>query len=91
MAEEKQYTNVPKTSEVKKTQLDNSELFLIVNAEDKYRISLANHWVTKQEFNTPEEAQAYIDSKPWDLIMNIAGVIAQFAIQEIVNNNNENK
>lgn len=85
MAQEKEYSNIPNLGEVKKSQLDSTELFLIVNVEDKYRIALANHWVTKKEFNTPEEAQAYIDQKPWELIMNMAGVIAQFAIEEAKN------
>lgn len=83
---EKQYSKVPKTSEPKVSQLDSSETFLIVNVEDKWRIGVSGRWVTKKIFNSYEEAQAYIDSKPWDLIMNLAGLIAEYIIKEINNN-----
>ena len=81
----KEYTNTPKMSEVKKTELDENNVFLIVNVEDKYRIALGEHWVTKQIFDTPEEAQKYINSKPWELLMNVAAVMAKFVNSELNN------
>ena len=79
----KEYTNTPKMGEVKKTELDENEVFLIVNVEDKYQIALGEHWVTKQIFNTPEEAQQYINQKPWELLMNMAAVMAKFVNKEL--------
>lgn len=79
----KEYTNTPKMGEVKKTELDENNVFLIVNVEDTYRIALGEHWVTKQVFKTPEEAQKYINSKPWELLMNMAAVMAKFVNQEL--------
>lgn len=78
----KGYTNVPKTTEVVKNQLDESGTFMIVNVENEWRIGMAGRWLTKKTFRTPEEAQQYINSKPWELIMNLAGSIAEYAIQE---------
>lgn len=82
---EKKYTNVPDMGEVKKTELDQNDIFLIVNVEEKYRIALGEHWVTKKIFNTPEEAQAYIDAKPYELLMNVAAVMAKFVYSELKN------
>ena len=81
----KEYSNTPKMGEVQKNQLDNSGTFMIINVEDKWRIGMANRWMTKEVFNTAEEAQKYIDSKPWELIMNLAGTIAEY----VKNNNNQ--
>lgn len=79
----KEYSNTPKMGEVKKSQLDESGNFLIVNIEDKYRIALGEHWATKEVFQTPEEAQKYINLKPWELLMNMAAVMAKFVYNEI--------
>lgn len=80
---EENYSNVPEMGQVKKTELDRNDLFLIVNVEDTYRIALGEHWVTKEVFKTPEEAQAYIDAKPYELLMNLAAVMAKFVYNEI--------
>lgn len=79
----KEYTNTPTLTEVKKNQLDVSGTFMIVNIEEKWRIGIANRWMTNKIFNTAKEAEEYIQSKPWDLIMNLAGTIAEY-----VKNNN---
>lgn len=73
----KEYTNTPKLVNQAKSQLDTNELFLIVNIEDKWRIGLPGRWVTRQIFNSREEAQAYIDQKPWEMIMAVASVMAE--------------
>lgn len=84
----KGYTNVPKTTEVVKNQLDESGNFMIVNVEDQWRIGMAGRWMTTKKFKTPEEAQQYINSKPWELIMNLAGSIAEYVVQEAQKANN---
>lgn len=93
MAEKKEYSNTPKVGEIKKTQIDNNELFMIVNKEDNYYVGILNHLISKRTFKSPEEAQEYIDSKPWELIFNVAGVIAEYAIDEKMaeKTNNTNK
>lgn len=84
----KKYSNIPQLGETVKNQLDESGTFLIVNVEDWYRIALGEHWVTKTKFKTPEEAQEYINQKPWELLMNMAAVMAKYVINET---NNQNK
>lgn len=84
MEEKKEYSNTPQIGEIKKTQIDNNELFMIVNREDNYYVGILNNLISKRAFKTPEEAQEYIDRKPWELIFNVAGVIAEYALQEKV-------
>lgn len=79
-AAEKKYSKVPQLGEPVKNQLDQSGTFMIVNVEDKWRIGMSGRWLTQEKFNTPEEAEAYIASKPWDLIMNLAGFIAEYVV-----------
>lgn len=79
----KEYTNVPQLGEPVKNQLDKSGTFMIVNVEDKWRIGMSGRWMTMEKFNSPEEAEAYIASRPWDLIMNLAGFIAEYVINKI--------
>lgn len=76
----KEYTNVPETTKPVVSELDTTETFMIVNIEDKWRIGMNGRWITKKAFNSKEEAQNYINEKPWDLIMNLAGVIAEFVV-----------
>ena len=76
----KEYTNVPKTTEAVVSELDTTETFMIVNIEDKWRIGMNGRWMTKRTFNSKEEAQNYINEKPWDLIMNLAGTIAEYVV-----------
>jgi len=83
----KDYSNKPEMGKFNISQLDESEHFLIINVEDKWRIGLANRWVSKQIFNSAEEAQEYIKQKPWELIANTICVYAEFMIQEKVQKN----
>lgn len=75
-----EYTNVPKTTEAVVSELDTTETFMIVNIEEKWRIGMNGTWMTKKTFKTKEEAQNYINEKPWELIMNLAGVIAEYVV-----------
>lgn len=76
----KEYNNVPKQETKIQGSLDESGTFMVVNVEDKWRIGLNGRWLTKEIFASREEAQAYINTKPWELIMNLAGLVAEFTI-----------
>lgn len=39
--------------------------------EEKYVICIKDELASKEEFNTKEEAEQYIESKPWELIFNL--------------------
>ena len=60
------------------------ELFGIVpmNEEEKnYTIVLPKGRATMREFETIEEAENYIDSKPWDLIGAVASYVVKHEIE----------
>lgn len=40
--------------------------------EEKYIICIKDELASRKEFNTKEEAEQYIDSKPWELIFNLS-------------------
>ena len=44
---------------------------------------MAGRWVTKEQFKTKEEAQKYINAKPWDILMNTAAIMAEFMYKEL--------
>lgn len=39
--------------------------------EEKYIICIKDELASKEEFDTKEEAEQYIESKPWELIFNL--------------------
>lgn len=39
--------------------------------EEKYVICIKDELASKEEFDTKEEAEQYIESKPWELIFNL--------------------
>lgn len=39
--------------------------------EEKYVICIKDELASKEEFDTREEAEQYIESKPWELIFNL--------------------
>lgn len=74
----KEYSNIPKIEEFKTNQVEQEDLFLIVNKDGKYLIALTNKIVSKQQFNTLEEARNYVQSKPWELILNATAVMMNY-------------
>lgn len=74
----KEYSNTPKIEEFKTNQVEQEDLFLIVNKDGKYLIALTNKIVSKQQFDTLEEARTYVQSKPWELILNATAVMMNY-------------
>lgn len=55
-------------------------IFAIVptdETQDEWVIACPKGKLSEKVFNTPEEAEAYIETKPWDLIVNTTGFIAE--------------
>lgn len=50
--------------------------FTIVDDGKCWRIAIGNEIVSKEEFETNEEAIDYIDKKPWDLLAVMSMVMA---------------
>ena len=56
------------------------EHFAIVptdETQEEWTIACPKGKMTGKTFKTPDEAKEYIDSKPWDLILSTAGLIAE--------------
>lgn len=51
-------------------------LFSIVMLKNKYRITIGNNLISSKEFNTIEETEKYIESKPYEILINSACLFA---------------
>lgn len=64
---------------INKTHKKNECPFTILETDDeKFLISLGNQIVSELTFDTLEEAEKYIDEKPWELILNSTMYLIQF-------------
>lgn len=52
-------------------------IFQVANVQGRYMIAVMDKIVTKKSFETQEEAIEYIDSKPWELIINVTCLISE--------------
>lgn len=64
---------------INKTHKKNECPFTLLETDDKkYLISLGNQIVSELNFDTLEDAESYIDKKPWELILNSTMYLIQF-------------
>lgn len=71
-----------------------NEIFNAVQNEgNKWQITTGNYIISRMEFETYEEAEKYINKKPYDIIMNLCALIATnvYKLEKETNNNNKNK
>lgn len=61
-------------------------IYQIVENKGSFIIAVANKIVTNNNFATLEEAKTYIDSKPWELIINVTCLIYDMGQKEKYNN-----
>lgn len=57
----------------------------------KVIIVVGNNKVTNHEFNNYEEAEIFVNEKPYELIINTACLFMNFSLEQQKQNNNENK
>lgn len=57
---------------------------------DNVTIAIGNYRVTNKVFKTENEAQKYINSKPWELIAALASLYVEFATKKDAINESEN-
>lgn len=55
------------------------EIFQIVKQNGVYYIGVANKLISKRSFANAEETKEYIDSKPWELVINVTCLIYDLA------------
>lgn len=90
MAKKKEaYTQQAQVGEVKTNKVEQYDLFNIFNNEERWYIALGNQVVTRKTFASREEAQHYVDCKPWELIFNSVAVMFENLNKIAQNQNNK--
>jgi hypothetical protein len=70
-AAEEEYTAKPQVETISATSTDSyDEYFTIINHNGEFLIAIGNQVVCRKKFQSLQEAETYIDSKPWDIILN---------------------
>lgn len=80
---EKEFTNIPIVKVNDQVTSEQHEVFRLVTQDGKTYVTIDKYMMTKQPFDSVEAAKQYIDSKPWQLIINAA-----CCIQELSNQSN---
>lgn len=71
--------------------VDNTPFILVKNAQNMYAIALGKNIVSKESFELPGDAVAYIEEKPWELIITSASAFMRYVIEaEKELNNSQN-
>lgn len=62
--------------------------FVIIYDEEsnKWRIAMGRTIATRDEFDTAEEADNYIKSKPWEMIVTICAIMYEHLTNENIKN-----
>lgn len=68
--ENKEFTNEPKVKITEEVQTEKYLVFDLVTRNGEVYICITNYILSQSKFKNVEEAKAYIDSKPWELIIN---------------------
>lgn len=61
---------VAKNEEKTSFETAQHDVFTLIKVNDKVKIALGNTQITPEEFETIEDAKKFIDSKPYQLIIN---------------------
>ena len=78
MGKPKVYGNVPRVEVTDKPEVQQYDYcFNLVKDKNGVRVAIGNQIVTPHIFATVEEAKAYVDSKPWGLIVATVDICQQ--------------
>lgn len=86
MAKEKVFGVKPKVEVKETSQVELYGMFTLVTRSKKTQIAVTNKIVSREEFESVEAAKAYVDSKPWELIVN-----ATLVVMDLTNEERQNK
>lgn len=79
----KDYANKPKVKVERSTKTEQYEkIFTIVEQNGNFLIAVADKIITKNTFATSDEAKAYIDSKPYELIVNATCLLYELSLEQ---------
>lgn len=51
--------------------------------DGKIIIKVGQYRVSNMEFNTTEEAEEYLEQKPWEIILTITGMMAEGTVKKL--------
>lgn len=69
------FNQEPEVKVVESTKTHQHDIFTIVDHNGEFLIALGNQIVSKQKCESLEKAQSFINSKPWELILNATAVM----------------
>lgn len=92
MAKKKEkFVKVPKTEVKESVKTHVHDIFIIVEKNEQCFVALGDKIVSKNVFATVEEAKEYVDSKPWELIVNATCAVYEIVLKETAKNNKQSK
>lgn len=66
----------PKVKVTEQAQVEKyQDIFNLVTRNGKTQVAIQNNILTKKEFDSVDDAKAYIDAKPWELLINVICLI----------------
>ena len=87
MEKSKKYTNEPKVKiEDQITTEIYQQIFTLVTKNGQTQIAISNYIVSKMTFDSIAKAKKYIDSKPWELIVNACCCLSEINNKQQSNN-----
>lgn len=69
------FNQEPEVKVVESTKTHQYDIFTVVEHNGNFLIALGNQIVSKQKCSSLDEAQNFINSKPWELILNATAVM----------------
>ena len=66
--------------QVKKAKTDS--MFTLVKKDEKVKIAIGNYQVSKKEFDTFNQADQYLATKPYEILINVTCLFAQKHLEE---------
>lgn len=83
MAKKKEeFSNEPKVEITEEIKTSNYECFNLVTRNGKTQVCIQNYILSKKEFESEEAAKSYIDSKPWELIVNASCCLMEISTKK---------
>lgn len=72
--------NMPK---IQKSNVD--EIFTLVENKDGVKIAIGNYQISKKTFKDFKHADSYLEKKPYEILINVASLIAAQSIESYEN------
>lgn len=70
--------------QVKNAKAD--EIFRLVKDKDGVKITLGNYLITRKVFKSFQQAEDYLNQKPYEILINVACLMAEKTCNELLKN-----